>query len=103
LKTKKDGLKTFELFTSLRFIKQILMISLDLYKSKDERNMVFNVIIQDSILTKDFNKIIKAAFFHYNDAFHPKKVLCDLIEFIELVIFIVNIISILLASIHILN
>ena len=86
IKQRKDGYKTFELYTSIRFLKQVLLISLDLFKSKNEDNLIFNVIIQDTIITRDFNKIIKAAFFHYNDSFYPRKVLYELIEFTELVI-----------------
>jgi len=46
--------------------------------------MIFNVIIQDAIITKDYNKIIKAAFFHFNENFHPKIILQEIIEFTEL-------------------
>lgn len=85
IKVSKTERKTYEFYTSVRFLKQILLISLDLYKYKTDDNMNYNVFIQDYIITKDFTKIIKAMFIFYNENYHPKRLLLECIELTEVV------------------
>lgn len=85
LKTKISEQKPFEFFAGIRYLKQVLLTSLDIYRNKTDENINLNVNVQDSIITKDFSKIIKAMFIYFNDAYHPKSLLRECIELTEIV------------------
>ncbi len=82
----KDEKKIHEFFASIRFLKQVLLISLDLYKYKTDNNIYYNVLIQDNLLTKEFSKIFKYMYYTFSEQNHPKKLLYDCIELTEVVI-----------------
>jgi uncharacterized protein YerC len=83
MKNLKKELKLFELYSSIRYLKQVLLTSIDLYKYKSDNNLQQNILIQDSLITKDFSKIIKAIYGHYNENYYPRKLLFDCIELTE--------------------
>ena len=47
-------------------------------------NLTLNVMLQDSLLTKDYSKIISNFFEIYNEVYYPIEYLYDIIEFSEL-------------------
>ena len=83
---KKIERQTFMIFPYLNCLKQNLYCLFDSYKySKDnDFNLTVNVILQDSLLTKDYSKVIKSLFEIYNDQYHPIDILFDIIEFTEI-------------------
>jgi len=85
MKKKKDVKKIHEFYSGIKFIKQVLLISLDLYKNKTDNNINYNVIIQDYLVTKEYKNMIRYMFSTFNDSYHPKKLLYDCIELLEVV------------------
>ena len=74
------------IFPYLNCLKQNLYCLFDSYKfsKHNDFNLTVNVILQDSLLTKDYSKIIKSLFEIYNDQYHPIDILYDIIEFTEI-------------------
>ncbi len=89
IKTSKKELKLFELYSSIIYLKQVILTSFDLYKYKSDENLQENVMIQDYIITKDFSKVIRAIFALYNENYHPKRILYECIELSEVVSLII--------------
>ena len=85
MKKKNENIKLHEFYSAIRFIKQVMLISLDLYKNKTDNNINYNVLIQDYLITKEYSKLIKYMFHKFNDSYHPKKILYDCIELLEVV------------------
>ncbi len=98
-KCKKE-LNLFELYCAIIYLKQAMLISLDLYKYKSDDNIEQNVLIQDNIITKDFNPVIKASFTLYNENYHPNRILYECIELSEVVSEYFNIYIIIYHNIH---
>ncbi len=53
-------------------------------KEVNDFNLNLNVLLQDTLLTKDYSKVIEKLFEYYNDLYHPIDCLYDLIEFSEI-------------------
>jgi hypothetical protein len=85
LKTKKNEKKMADFYSSIRFLKQIFLIGLDLNKYKNDSNINYCVVIQDYLITKEFSKITKYMYSSFNENYHPKKLLYDCIELTEVV------------------
>ena len=83
---KKIERQTYMIFPYLNCLKQNLYCLFDSYKfsKHNDFNLTVNVILQDSLLTKDYSKIIKSLFEIYNDQYHPIDILYDIIEFTEI-------------------
>ena len=82
---KEDERKNFLIFPIVKYLKQSMYALFDSYKhSKDnEFNLNLNVKLQDSLLTKDFTRIIKQIFYYFNESYQPYDILYDCIEFSE--------------------
>ena len=91
-KTEKDERKGFVLFPLLNYLKQCVFSLVDSYRysknnlseEHDNINLALNVMMQDSLLTKDYSKIISNFFEIYNEIYYPIEYLYDIIEFSEL-------------------
>ncbi len=81
--SKKSELQLFQLFSATRYLKNVLLISLDINKYAADFNLEQNIVIQDKIITQDFRKIFVSIFNFYNENFHPKRLLYDSIELID--------------------
>ena len=92
LKTEKEERKGFLLFPLLNYLKQAIYALMDSYRysknnlseEHDTFNLTINVMIQDSLLTKDYTKIIVLFFEIYNELYYPIDYLYDIIEFTEI-------------------
>ena len=92
LKTEKEDRKGFILFPLLNYLKQAVYALMDSYRysknnlseEHDTFNLTINVMIQDSLLTKDYTKIIVLFFEIYNELYYPIDYLYDIIEFSEI-------------------
>jgi hypothetical protein len=60
------------------------MLSIDIHKLNTDDSFNLNVIIQDSVLSRDYIRILKYGFAIFNPSVFPQQLLYDLIEFIEL-------------------
>ena len=60
------------------------MISLDIHKINNDESFNINIIIQDSLLSRDYSRIIKHGFSIFDHEIFPIQILYDMIEFIEL-------------------
>ena len=91
-KTEKDERKGFVLFPLLNYLKICVYSLMDSYKfsknnlseEHDNMNLTLNVMLQDSLLTKDYSKIISNFFEIYNEIYYPIEYLYDIIEFSEI-------------------
>ena len=91
-KTEKDERKSFLLFPLLSYLKQCVYALMDSYRfsknnlseEHDSFNLTINVMLQDSLLTKDYTKIIVNFFDIYNEIYYPIDYLYDIIEFSEI-------------------
>jgi len=91
-KTEKDERKGFILFPLLNYLKQSIYALMDSYRfsknnlseEHDNVNLTLNVMLQDSLLTKDYSKIISNFFEIYNEVYYPIEYLYDIIEFSEI-------------------
>ena len=91
-KTEKEERKGFILFPLLNYLKQSIYALMDSYRfsknnlseEHDNVNLTLNVMLQDSLLTKDYSKIIYNFFEIYNEVYYPIEYLYDLIEFSEI-------------------
>ena len=92
LKEDKEERKGFLLFPLLGYLKQAVYALMDSYRfsknnlseEHDSFNLTINVMIQDSLLTKDYSKIIVKLFEIYNELYYPVDYLYDIIEFSEI-------------------
>ena len=92
LKTDKEERKGFLLFPLLNYLKQAVYALMDSYRfsknnlsqENDSFNLTINVMLQDSLLTKDYNKVIEKFFEIYNEIYYPVDYLYDIIEFSEI-------------------
>ena len=92
LKTDKEDRKGYILFPLLNYLKQAVYALMDSYRfsknnlseEHDTLNLTLNVMIQDSLLTKDYNKVIERFFDIYNELYYPVDYLYDIIEFSEI-------------------
>ena len=91
-KTDKEERKGFILFPLLNYLKQSVFALMDSFKYSNNNtteefnaiNLTLNVMLQDSLLTKDYSKIISNFFEIYNEVYYPIEYLYDIIEFSEL-------------------
>ena len=91
-KTDKEERKGFVLFPLLNYLKQGVYALMDSYRfsqnnlseEHDNLNLTINVMLQDSLLTKDYNKVITNFFDIYNEIYYPVDYLYDIIEFSEI-------------------
>ena len=91
-KTEKEERKGFILFPLLNYLRQSVYALMDSYRysknnldeEHDNVNLTLNVMLQDSLLTKDYSKIISNFFKIYNEVYYPIEYLFDIIEFSEL-------------------
>ena len=91
-KAEKDERKGFVLFPLLNYLKQCVYSLMDSYRfsknnlseEHDNINLTLNVMLQDSLLTKDYSKIISNFFEIYNEIYYPMEYLYDIIEFSEI-------------------
>ncbi len=60
------------------------MLSIDIHKLNTDDSFNLNVIIQDSVLSRDYIRILKYGFAIFNPSVFPQQLLYDMIEFIEL-------------------
>lgn len=84
---EKAERKIYMIFPILKYLQQVVYVSFDSYKypkSEEDLNLNINVVIQDTLFSKDFTKIIKILFTVYNESYHPYEILYDLIEFCEI-------------------
>ena len=84
---EKTERKIYMIFPILKYLQQVVYVSFDSYKypkSEEDLNLNINVVIQDTLFSKDFTKIIKILFTVYNESYHPYEILYDLIEFCEI-------------------
>ena len=92
IKTDKEDRKGFILFPILNYLKQCVYALMDSYRFSqnnlseeyDTVNLTLNVMLQDSLLTKDYCKIISNLFEIYNEIYYPIEYLYDIIEFSEI-------------------
>ena len=92
LTTDKLDRKNFCIFPIINYFKQCVYALMDSYRfsknnsnvENDKINLTINVMLQDSLLTKDYTKIIEKIFELYNEQYHPKEFLYDIIEFCEI-------------------
>ena len=92
IKTEKDERKGFILFPLLNYLKQCVYALMDSYRfsknnlneENDSVNLTINVMLQDSLLTKDYSKILENFFSIYNEVYYPVEYLYDIIEFSEI-------------------
>lgn len=71
---------TYDLFASIKFLKVMLLISIDSFNSSSDVNLEISISIQDELLNKDYRKIFKTAFFSYRECYYSKHLLYSLIE-----------------------
>jgi hypothetical protein len=91
-KTDKEERKGFVLFPLLNYLKQAVYDLMDSYRfsqnnlseEHDTFNLTINVKLQDSLLTKDYIKVITNFFDIYNELYYPLDYLFDIIEFSEI-------------------
>ena len=91
-KTEKEERKGFILFPLLNYLRQSVYALMDSYRysknnldeEHDNINLTLNVMLQDSLLTKDYSKIISNFFKIYNEVYYPTDYLYDIIEFSEI-------------------
>ena len=91
-KTDKEDRKGFILFPLLNYLRQCVYALMDSYRysknnldeEHDNINLTLNVMLQDSLLTKDYSKIISNFFKIYNEVYYPTDYLYDIIEFSEI-------------------
>ena len=91
-KTEKDEKKSFILFPLLNYLKQCVYSLMDSYRysknnlseEHDNYNITLNVMLQDSLLTKDYSKIIANFFEICDEIYYPIEYLYDIIEFSEI-------------------
>ena len=84
---EKTERKIYIIYPILKYLQQVVYVSFDSYKypkSEEDLNLNINVVIQDTLFSKDFTKIIKILFTVYNESYHPYEILYDLIEFCEI-------------------
>ena len=84
---EKAERKIYMIYPILKYLQQVVYVSFDSYKypkSEEDLNLNINVVIQDTLFSKDFTKIIKILFTVYNESYHPYEILYDLIEFCEI-------------------
>ena len=84
---EKTERKIYMIYPILKYLQQVVYVAFDSYKypkSEEDLNLNINVVIQDTLFSKDFTKIIKILFTVYNDSYHPYEILYDLIEFCEI-------------------
>ena len=92
LKTEKAERKGYVLFPLLNYLKQCVYSLMDSYRfsknnksaEHDSFNLTINVMLQDSLLTKDYTKVITNFFDIYNEVYYPIDYLYDIIEFSEI-------------------
>ena len=92
LKTEKAERKGYVLFPLLNYLKQCVYSLMDSYRfsknnksaEHDSFNLTINVMLQDSLLTKDYTKVIVNFFDIYNEVYYPIDYLYDIIEFSEI-------------------
>ena len=78
IKTEKDERKGFILFPLLNYLKQCVYALMDSYRfsknnlneENDSVNLTINVMLQDSLLTKDYSKILENFFSIYNEVYY---------------------------------